>query len=1011
MLTLTERITASFYAWELRGRGWELASYPVELEPPFRRCFMLPQLREPQAPYDDGRRPTFLSAIIDVVRGLTTSAAVVAAAPGAPYEEQEPFPADDNGSLVTLRVRVPRDLASTPAVAMQLLRALSAGLHPIAVEFVGCGGMVSLQVTCNATDREHIAESIAGYVPEVVITEETDHLTTSWDREKPSVVVDFGLSNEFFLPLQIFTTFSIDPYIALLPALARAADDEIACLQILFVRVHNPWDRIVLEAVVDSKGGSLFADAPGFVQAARDKLRTPLFAVVLRVATQAETEARAWELARGVHAFNLQFARPGSNELIPLENDGYRDDDHVDAFLARHSYRTGMLLSAEELIGFVHLPDASVRQAVFERSDTRTKAPTVIAKDGALVLGENIHRGVRAVVTLGNEERLQHMHIIGASGTGKSTLLLQLIAQDLASGHGLAVLDPHGDLIDEILARIPDKRIGDVIVFDPSDEEWPVGVNVLAATSAVEKQLLASDLVGIFQRLSTSWGDTMGTVLGNAVLAILESEHGGTLLDLRRFLIDDGFRRDFLTEVADEEVQFFWAKQYPLIGSRSIGPILTRLDTFLRSKLIRNIVGQRKPGFDFAAVLDDRKVFLAKLSQGLIGEESASLLGSLLATKFHQLALARQRLARGSRRPFFLYADEFQHFVTPSMASLLTEGRKYAVGLILAHQNMYQIRGSPVENALLGNAYTRIVFRVGDEDARRLADGFSFFEGKDLQSLKRGQAIVRLGTSNQDCNIGTLPLAEINPPIAEERRRAIIEHSREAFAVPLSEIGPTTIHSGMTKGASTARETNGQEAEVPRRQPSTSEVSAASSGTVIKRQAVARPKVAAELMTLGRGGAEHKYLQHLIKRLGEERGFRAIIEEQIGGGRSVDVVLRRESLALAFEISVTSETDHELRNLRKCAGLDFSQFFFVSTSRRKRDQIARVLKEDGSVAKVTAIGPEDIVSALEALAIPPPAESIVRGYKVKINRQTLSYEDVANKRSEIAKIVAKSLAS
>ena len=696
IVPLAERVTASFYAWELRGRGWQLSSYPVELEPPFRRCFLIPQSDAPAVPFDDGKRPTLLSSLADGVRGLFVSSPSVPTVREDPFEEQEPFPADENEPLVALRVRVGQDFVSTSGVAAHLLSAISAALRPIAVEFVGRERGVTLQIVCHPSDRDHIAESVAGYIPDATVTEEDDILSAHWDNERPSLVVDFGLSNEFFLPLQTFPSFGIDPYIALLPALARAGQDECIALQVLFVRARNPWDRATFEALSDGEGGSIFADAPQFVPSAREKLRTPLFATVLRVATQAPRKERALELARGVRAFILQLAQPGSNELIPLENEGYADDEHVAAFLMRQSYRTGMLLSANELIGLVHLPDASVRHDALERSDTRTKALPLATKSGAIILGENLHRGVRTPVALGEEERLQHMHVIGASGTGKSTLLLQCIRQDLESGHGIAVLDPHGDLIDEVLARIPEKRIDDVIVFDPSDEEWPVGVNVLAATSSVEKQLLASDLVGIFQRLSTSWGDTMGTVLENAVLAILESESGGTLLDLRRFLIDDKFRRDFLSHVADEDVQFFWAKEFPLIGTRSIGPILTRLDVFLRSKLIRNIVGQKEPRFKFPAILDERKIFLAKLSQGLIGEESASLLGSLLVTKFHQLALARQRLAKAERKPFFLYADEFQHFVTPSMASLLTEGRKYGVGLIPAHQNMYQIRGSEV---------------------------------------------------------------------------------------------------------------------------------------------------------------------------------------------------------------------------------------------------------------------------------------------------------------------------
>ena len=1012
-LSLTERITASFYAWEVRGRGWQLANYPVELEPPFRRCCMLPELAQASVPIDDGKRPTFLSSLADGVRGLLVpeSPASDLAITDEPFEEPEPFPAVDGGPLVALRVQVAADFQSSPDIATHLLQALSASLQPISVEFVGSPDGVVMQIVCRETDKEHVIGSLSGYVPEASILEQPDALSEQWQEEDAeSVVIDFGLFDEFFLPLALFSSLRIDPYIALLPALGKLSRNECVAFQVLFGRTRNPWTKATLEALTDGEGGSIFADAPDFVPLAKEKLRSTLYSVVLRIAAQGATKERAWELARGTRAFLMHFARPGSNELIPLENEGYADEDHVAALLARQSYRSGMLLSAFELIGLVHLPDASVRHEALERSSARTKALPAVARGHALVLGENHHRGASQRVTVGDEERLQHMHIVGASGTGKSTLLLQLITQDLERGNGIAVLDPHGDLIDEVLGRIPDQRISDVIVFDPSDEAWPIGINVLAATSSIEKQLLASDLVGIFQRLSTSWGDTMGTVLGNAVLAILESESGGTLLDLRRFLIDEDFRKSFLQGVSDEEVQFFWRKEFPLIGTRSVGPILTRLDTFLRSKLIRNIVGQREPRFDFASVIEDRKVFLAKLSQGLVGEESASLLGSLLVTKFHQLALARQRLARSERKPFFMYADEFQHFVTPSMASLLTEGRKYGLGLVLAHQNMYQIRGSPVESALLGNAYTRAVFRVGDEDARRLADGFSFFEGKDLQSLERGQAILRLGAASQDCNVTTLPLSVIDPDIGEERRRAVIERSREAYAVPLEALRRSTSDVVEQASASPMQEASIQQARKTD-SPMPARDKAAKPTTIAPSTVATRPRVPLEPSSLGRGGPEHKYLQHLIKRLGEERGFRAIIEETIGSGQSVDVVLRREGVAFAFEISVTSETDHELGNLRKCVGLGYSQLFFVSGSKRKRDQIARAAKDDRALEKVAVLAPEDIVAALDAAEGPMPLESTVRGYKVKINRQSVSYEDVASRRSEIAKIVAHSLGS
>src|SRR5262249_6373010 len=209
--------------------------------------------------------------------------------------------------------------------------------------------------------------------------------------------------------------------------------------------------------------------------------------------------------------------------------------------------------------------------------------------------------------------------------------------------------------------------------------------------SELERTLLASDLVSVFRRLSTSWGDQMTSVLGNAVLAFLESDRGGTLADLRRFLIEPDFRREFLTTVRDREIVYYWQKEFSFLAGRPQAPLLTRLDTFLRPKTIRYIVAQKDSRLDLRRAMDEGGVVLARLSQGAIGEENAYLLGTLLVSKLQQLAMSRQEQRESERRNFYLYIDEFQNFITPSMASILSGARKYRLGLILAHQDLRQL--------------------------------------------------------------------------------------------------------------------------------------------------------------------------------------------------------------------------------------------------------------------------------------------------------------------------------
>jgi hypothetical protein len=335
---------------------------------------------------------------------------------------------------------------------------------------------------------------------------------------------------------------------------------------------------------------------------------------------------------------------------------------------------------------------------------------------------------------------------------------------------------------------------------DPSDVGFPIGFNILQAHSEQEKNLLASDLVSVFRRLSTSWGDQMNTVLQNAILVFLESNRGGTLLDLQRFLLDSAFQAEFLQTVQDPLLVDFWEKVFPkLPGGRSVAPVLTRLQDFFNRKPLRNMVSQRDNKLDFAEIMDNRKIFLAKLSEGLCGEENSYLLGTLLVSKFQQLAMSRQAQAASARRDFWLYVDEFDHFITPSMAQILNGARKYRLGLTLAHQQLHQLQSDPkVASAVMTQPCTRIVFRVGDDDAKKLGEGFSFFDAKSLTTLEKFHAIVCVERSDFDFN-----LALRKPEFLEdaaERKEAVIAASRAKYASPRAHVEAALLASLRGEG-------------------------------------------------------------------------------------------------------------------------------------------------------------------------------------------------------------------
>lgn len=558
---LAEDLTDAFYRWEIRGRGWQAWPCPVALEPPFRPFpgHYVPAVR--CGPIDDGRKPTKLGGFLERFLGRAQPPAAPAVNPNT---DDEPEPGESqSGDLATLGVSLPAETAIGREAAERFLIGLPLSGTPVSFEVIGTMSGVRVQFTSDEASQRRLRHHLEAYFPDAVVTDGGDPLVEDDGSDAETIAVDFGLAEEFMLPLAKATGFAVDPLIAVVAALGDLDMGELALLQVLFQPTRAPWATNALRAVTASDGGSFFTDAPEMPKLAREKLGSPLFATVVRVGAQSPSRDRAWAIRKSLGTALDQLASPASNELIPLDNDDYEHGDHWDDVLRRQSRRSGMLLSAEELVSLVHLPSASVRSERLARATQATRALPTIAVGHDLVLGENFHRGVTTPVSLDPAHRIRHTHIIGASGTGKSTLLVSMILQDIAQGQGLAVLDPHGDLIDEVLGHIPAERAGDVIVLDPADTECPVGFNVLQARSEIEKNLLSSDLAATFRRFATSWGDQMTAVLGNAVLAFLESPKGGTLLELRRFLNDAEFRSAFLRTVGDPEVVAYFTREFP----------------------------------------------------------------------------------------------------------------------------------------------------------------------------------------------------------------------------------------------------------------------------------------------------------------------------------------------------------------------------------------------------------------------------------------------------------------
>ncbi|MFA5127783.1 MAG: type IV secretion system DNA-binding domain-containing protein [Patescibacteria group bacterium] len=398
--------------------------------------------------------------------------------------------------------------------------------------------------------------------------------------------------------------------------------------------------------------------------------------------------------------------------------------------------------------------------------------------DPLLILGETVFRHRHQRFGLLPEDRLRHLWLLGKTGCGKSTLLANLAIQDLEAGNGFALLDPHGDLVDDVLPFVPPNRINNVLLFAPEDRDYPVSFNVFRRGRSLhpDTALLASGLLSVFKKhWADSWGPRLEHILRNAILAVANDQRA-TLLFLYRFLTDEALRDNVVATVSDPVVAAFWKKEFPgytkALQAEAIAPVLNKLGAFVANPIIRAIVGQERSRVDFISIMETRGIIFAKLPSGRIGEDASRLLGSLLLTAIQLAAMERSH-----REPTFtIYADEFQHFVTDSLATMLAEARKFGLGLVLAHQYLGQLPVT-VRDALLGNVGSVVCFRLGAHDAEILAPEFNPpFVEHDLQHLGRYHAAVKILARGESLRPFTMRTLEMKTPtLGAEKRVARLE--------------------------------------------------------------------------------------------------------------------------------------------------------------------------------------------------------------------------------------------
>ena len=403
------------------------------------------------------------------------------------------------------------------------------------------------------------------------------------------------------------------------------------------------------------------------------------------------------------------------------------------------------------------------------------------------LFAETNFRGERKRFGIKTDDRRRHVYIIGKTGMGKSTMLENFIISDIRAGHGVGVVDPHGDLAEKILDFIPPNRVNDVVYFNPADLDWPIAFNILESIDPRYKHLVASGMMGVFKKIWPDvWSARMEYILNNTILALLDCP-GSTMLGINRMLADRDYRKKVILKLKDPVVKAFWVDEFAKYNERfateAIAPIQNKVGQFLSASIVRNIVGQVKSTIDMREIMDNQKIFIMNLAKGRIGEDASSLLGNMLVTRLQLAAMARVDVPEPKRKDFYLYVDEFQNFATISFANILSEARKYRLNLILAHQYIEQL-AEEVAAAVFGNVGTIASFRVGATDAEVLEKEFApTFTAEDLVNLTKYDMYLKLMIDG----VSSSPFSAIGlPPVAGStgNREKVIRVSRERYAKP-----------------------------------------------------------------------------------------------------------------------------------------------------------------------------------------------------------------------------------
>lgn len=689
----------------------------------------------------------------------------------------------------------------------------------LAFEIVAYQGYIHFYLAVPRSVRQLVELQIQAQYPQAHIDEAEDYNLFSAASHIRATTLK--LSKPYFFPIRTYKKLDIDPLNAVTNVLSKVQPQEGAAIQILIRPKKHDWDnrgrsiarkmqagKKLHEAMSGSGGNLLTASLKSsrdemmsargmpnitpmdqeLIRSLEEKAGKPGFDVNIRIVTASPLERNAQvHLENIVNAFS-QFMAPESGNQFRRASVQSKGQIIYD-FIYRHfTEKDHVTLNSEEVNSLYHFPLPQTETPnILWLAAKKAPAPVHMPADG-LILGHNAYRGQDTVVKIKPADRRRHVYIIGTTGSGKSVLMLEMAKQDIQNGAGVCIIDPHGSLVEDILGSIPEERIHDVVIFDPSDIDRPIGLNMLEARNPEERDSAVQEMIAIFMKLfpPEMIGPMFEHNMRNAMLTLMEDDDSpGTIADIPRMFTDKAFQQYKVAKVKDPVVRAFWEKEMAKTSdfhkSEMLGYLISKVGRFVENAMMRNIIGQAKSGFNFRDIMDKKKILLVNLSKGKIGEVNAYLLGLIIVSKLQMAALSRADIPESERNDFFLYIDEFQNFITDSIAVILSEARKYKLNMTMAHQYMGQLvqNNDPrVRDAVLGNVGTMVAFRIGVEDAEILEKQFApTFSAFDLVNQQQYTAYIRLlidNTAAPPFHLQTYPPTIGHSAVAQ----AIVEYSR-----------------------------------------------------------------------------------------------------------------------------------------------------------------------------------------------------------------------------------------